>query len=213
MENKVYSISYAKNPAITVHVTPGHFTTSNAHTNNFLDVNVLKSNVMLAQDTARELAIPYLSSTLVDTIVCIERMDIIGAYLAQELLRDGTSVINSGNTINVLSPMTNAYGNLVFPSNMISCISGKNILLLVASISSGRALSRVIECVAYYGGSLCGISALYLASASSESVINALFTSEDIPGYKLYQTQECEMCKNGIKLDGIISSEGYTKIE
>ncbi|MDR0320041.1 MAG: hypothetical protein LBI28_00920 [Treponema sp.] len=214
METQSFSISLPKNPSITVNLIPGHFTTNNAHTNNYLDVSVLKSNTAVARDVAREIAIPYLSTTLVDTIVCMEKMEVIGAYLAQELVQEGTSVINTGNIIHVISPLSNAYGNLVFPDSVTGRISGKNVLLLIATISSGRTLNGAMECIAYYGGKLAGISALYLASnVSVGAEIHPLFTSEDMPGYKLFPTSECQMCKSGQKLDAIISSEGYTRIE
>ncbi|MCL2764887.1 MAG: hypothetical protein FWD40_06360 [Treponema sp.] len=214
MEENVFSVSLAKNPLIAINITPGHFTTNNAHTNSFLDVSTLKSDTAVARDVARELAIPYLSSTPVDTIVCMEKMEVIGAYLAQELVQEGTSGINSGNSIHVVSPINNAYGKLVFPGNVAKWINGKNILLLVATISSGRTLNIALECISYYGGNLAGISALYRALDINASLsVHTLFTSEDIPDYKLFTTNECEMCRNGQKLDAIISSEGYTKIE
>ncbi|MCL2180476.1 MAG: hypothetical protein FWB83_05050 [Treponema sp.] len=213
METNALSISLTKNPIITVKIIPGHFTTSNLHTNSYLDVSGLKSNAAVARDVAREMVIPYLS-TSVDTIVCMEKMEVIGAYIAQELVQDRTSVVNTENKIHVVSPLNNMYGNLVFPSNMIELISGKNVLLLIATISSGKTLKSVLECLAYYGGKLAGVSAVYLASdVMSGLQIHSLFTSDDIPGYKLFNVGDCEMCKSGQKLDAIISSEGYTKIE
>jgi len=213
METNVFNVSLAKNPAITINITPGHFTTNNAHTNNYLDVSNLKSNTVIAKDVAQEFAIPYISNTFVDTIVCMEKMEVIGAYLAQSLSQDGNSV-STGNKIYVVSPISNAYGNLIFPTSVVEWIAGKSVLLLMASISSGRTLSGGIECINYYGGKLVGVSALYLASnVRSDMTIYPLFTSEDIPGYKLYSTNECELCKKGVKLDAIISSEGYTKLQ
>jgi len=214
MEDKVFSVSLAKNPIIAVNVTAGHFTTNNKHTNHYLDFSALKSDTTVARDVAREITIPYLSSTLIDTIVCMEKMEVVGAYVAQELVQDGTSVINTGNSIHVVSPISNAYGKLVFPDSTTKWINGKNILLLVATVSSGRSLNIALECINYYGGKLAGVSSLYRASdIQLELEIHSLFTSEDIPDYKLFTTNECEMCKNGQKLDAIISSEGYTKID
>jgi len=214
MENDTFSVSHAKNPIIAINVISGHFTTSNLHTNNYLDFSALKSNSVVARDIAREMAISYLSTTLVDTIVCMERTEVIGAYLAQELQLEGPSVINTGKAIHVVSPINNAYGNLTFPSNQTEIITGKNILLLVATVSSGRSLNRILECLSYYNGNLAGISALFMATpVRTPHKVNALFTSDDIPGYKLYEPGECEICKNTKKLDAIIRSEGYTKIE
>ena len=213
MEDKTFSVQLLKNPLISVQVIPGHFTTGNVHISHYLDVSSLKSNVSIARDVARELALPYLSSTLVDTIVCMEKTEVIGAYLAQELLQAGASVMNSGREIRVLTPLSNINGNLVFPNSVVQWIDNQNVILIVASISSGRTLSSALECLAYYGGKIVGISALFMAlNDKLEQKINALFTSQDIPDYKLSNAGQCEMCKAGLKLDAMISSEGYTKI-
>ncbi|MDR1566701.1 MAG: hypothetical protein LBS48_05400 [Treponema sp.] len=58
MEKNVFSISLVKNPVISIKVIPGHFTTSNAHSNYYLDVSDLKADALVARDVARELAIP-----------------------------------------------------------------------------------------------------------------------------------------------------------
>ena len=213
METRAFNISLEKNALISIKVIPGHFTTVNAHTNNYLDVSRLKSNSLVARDVARELAIPYRSSVLVDTIVCMEGTEVIGAYMAEELLQEGTSVINEGGEIYVVTPLHNISGKLIFNDSVIEWITGKNIILLVASISSGQTIKSAMECLSYYGGRLAGISALFISSHDRlEQKINALFSSDDIPGYKLFSAAECEMCKAGLKLDAIISSEGYTKI-
>jgi len=143
----------------------------------------------------------------------MERTEVIGACLAEELLQHGVSVINSGSEIHIVKPMNNVNGNLIFQDNMTQWVANKNIILLVASISSGRTVANAVECIGYYGGRLSGISALFMASHDKlKQEVHTLFTSDDIPGYKLFNTAECEMCKAGIKLDAIISSDGYTKI-
>ena len=212
METKAFSVSLDKNPEIAINVIPGHFTTSNAHTNYFLDVWELKSKASLARDVARELAAPYLASTPIDTIVCMERTVVLGAYIAEELLREGAAVMNTGGNIHVISPLSNINGNLIFQDNAIEWIRNKNVLLLVASITSGTTIRITQECITYYGGRVAGISALFFSSENPENDVNALFTSKDIPGYKVFSTVDCEMCKAGQKLDAIISSEGYTII-
>jgi len=214
METNSYSISLVKNPKIAIQIVQGHFSTSNKHSNSYLDFCQLKCNTIIARDVAKELAIPYLSNTPIDTIVCIEKTAVIGAYLAEELTQDGTSVINSGGDIHVISPISNTYGNWVFPSNRAEWITGKNVLVLIATVSSGRSLNTILECIDYYGGKLAGISALYRASHDPQRYpVNALFSSDDVPGYQLFSPGECTMCKNGQKLDAMVSSEGYTRIE
>ena len=213
MEKKSFTLSLAKNPLINMKVIPGHFTTSSSHMTHYLDVSCLKSNTLVARDVAREFVIPYISSTPVDAIVCMDRMEVIGAYLAEELTQGSTAAVNAGGEIFVAAPISNDMGSLSFQSSMINRIAGKNILLLAASISSSRTLDSAIDCISYYGGKIVGISALFMvAQASPEQNTHALFTSEDIPGYNAFSARNCEMCRLGKKLDALISSEGYTKI-
>ena len=213
MEDKAYNIPLAKNPIIKIKVIPGHFTTSTRHVNHYLDVSELKTNALIARDVAQQLAIPYLTSAPVDTIVCMERTEIIAAFFAQELLQPGTAVMNSGGEIHIVTPVNNVHGDMIFQDSVLPWITNKNVLLLVASVSSARAVHIGMDCIAYYGGRLAGISALFVASPEKQKEnINTLFTSDDIPGYKLFETVECEMCKTGQKLDALISSDGYTRI-
>jgi len=211
MENKSFSIELEKNPKISIKVIPGHFSASNTHSNHYLDVSRLKSNAQVAQDVARELAVPYLTSTIVDAVVCMDRTTVVGAFLAEELFMHGIMVINAGSEIHVFAPMSNVNGKLVFHDSMLDRILNKNVVLLVASISSGRTLNTAMECLDYYGANLVGVSALFLGSLHKpQREINALFTSEDIPDYKLFSPDKCEMCKSGQKLDAMVTSEGYT---
>ena len=213
MEGKAFNIVLEKNPIISIRVIPGHFTTTNIHVNYYLDVSTLKSNALVARDVGRELAIPYLSSTLVDTIVCMENTKVIGAYLAEELLGEGTAVMNSGGDIHVVTPMQSDGGKLVFYDSEVEWITNKNILLLTATVSSGKTLKSALDCLSFYDGRIAGISALFMLSVDDPTHnIHTLFSAEDIPGYKLSEFDNCGMCMTGQKLDAIISSEGFTKI-
>lgn len=214
MENKTFTVPLIKNPIIKMNVIPGHFSTSQFHISHFLDLYDLKTNATLARDVAVELAMPYLTSTLVDTIVCMEGTEVIGAYLAEELLQEGTSVINSGKEIHVVTPMSNINRKLMFQTNMQELILNRSIILLVSSISSGTTVNSALECLSYYGGNVVGISALFNAYQDApEQEIYSMFTSEDIPGYRIFSPGKCDMCKDGHKLDALIIHDGYTKIQ
>jgi len=213
MEGKAFNVSLEKNPAISIRVIPGHFTTSSAHISHYLDVTRLKSNARAAKFAAKELAATYISSTFIETIVCMENTDVIGAFLAAELLKDGAPVINSGGDINIITPMSNVSGKLIFHDSELELIRDKNIFLLLATVSSGRTLDSALECLGYYGGKIAGVSTLFLALNNElRRDVHALFTSDDIEGYTISDHTACPMCKAGVKLDAIISSEGYTKI-
>jgi len=163
MENKAYTVSLEKNPVISMKVVPGHFTTSHFHISHYLDVSDLKTNATAARDVARELSIPYLANTLVDSIICMKETEVIGAYMAEELLQAGTSVINSNNEIHVLKPRNSVSGKLIFENNLQEWIFNRNIILLVDTISSGRTIQSAMDCLSYYGGLVVGISAIFHA--------------------------------------------------
>ena len=193
-----------------MNVIPGHFTTSRAHISHYLDVSTLKSDALVARDVARELAIPYLSTTLIETIVCMERTEVIGAYLAEELLQAGGGIMNEGSDIFVVTPISNNIGNFSFQSSMIKKVRDKHTLLITATISSGRTLDAALDCLSYYGARVVGISALFtLPSKIDEYDIHTLFSKDDIPGYALFGSRDCDMCRDGLPLDALISSEGY----
>ncbi len=94
-----FNVSLERNPIITMKAIPGHFTTNHFHMTHYLDLEKMKKNALIARDVAVELANPYLSTTIVDTIICLEGTEVIGAYLAEELMKDGRNVVNSGKEI------------------------------------------------------------------------------------------------------------------
>ena len=216
VEQEAYVISLEKDPIIKIRVVPGHFATVSSHTNSYLDMSGLKNKSLEARDVARELALPYLSSASVETIVCIERTQIIAAYLAEELADSGL-VVNSNNDINILTPISNINGQWIFQDNVLDMIADKDIVLLVPTISSGRTVQNVMNCINYYGGNLVGISVLFLISGINLSeevkkILHPLFTTEDAPDFRTYEVGECEMCRAGQKLDALINSEGYRSL-
>jgi orotate phosphoribosyltransferase len=212
MENKSFRITLAGDPKIYMNVTPGHFTTSNNHLSHYIDLSEMKTNVLVAEDVAKKLAEAYPHGTPIDTVVCMEGTEIIGAYLAEELLRNGIAASNSGD-IHVLTPISTQYMNLVFAGSSVDWIRDKYILLLVASINGGRTVKSALECLAYYGGIVSKTAALFLASGDEQwGGVNALFTADDITGYTLASPGECKLCNAGLKLDAIVSSAGYTII-
>ncbi|NLK39811.1 MAG: hypothetical protein GX303_06175 [Clostridiales bacterium] len=213
MKKKAFTISLTGNPVINMNVIPGHFTTSHFHLSHYLDLFDLKSNAAIARNVAVELAVPYIHSTPVDTIVCMEGTEIIGAYLAEELRQSGRSVINSEREIHVVSPIYSVDKKLIFHSNVQEKIKNKNVLLLVSSISSGATIKSALECLSYYCGIVVGKSALFNAYPDQfKKEIHSLFTNKDIPNYQMYRPDECHLCSNGYPLDALIISDGYTKM-
>ena len=76
---------------IQLKMIPGHFVTSQSHITHYLDLTTMKSRCAEAQRIASALAANYEASIPVDTIVCMDGLEVIGAYLAEELTRPSTS--------------------------------------------------------------------------------------------------------------------------
>lgn len=99
----------------------------------------------------------------IDTIVCLDGCEVIGAFLASELSRAGVLSTNAHKTIYVVTPEFNSNGQMIFRDNLKPEIYGKNVLLLLASATTGKTVRNSIECIEYYGGILQGISAIFSA--------------------------------------------------
>ena len=212
MDNKFFTVSSEQNAKITVQVTAGHFATDSSHRNHYIDISELKSSSVAARGAARQLAAPYLSQTLVDVIVYTDGTGILAAYLADELQQSGPGVMNEGGEIHLLTPIPSSRGRFIFQENMQEKIAEKNAVLMVASVTEGATVSRVLECLEYYRCKIAGISAVFSTAPEIDGIkVHSLFTHNDIPDYHFYLPSECRMCREGLKLDAYMNSEGYTK--
>ena len=143
----------------------------------------------------------------------MEGTEVIGAYLADKLTRNGILSMNAHKTIYVVSPEIGTGGQMVFRDNNEFMIRGKNVLLLVTSASTGGTIFQSAECIEYYGGTIAGISAIFSATPKvGPYEINSIFTAEDVPGYGSYKMRECPCCQKKQKLDAIVNAYGYSKI-
>jgi len=213
MEDNVITVVSQKNPKLTVQVASGHFATSSAHRSHYIDIFELMSSATAARVAARELAVPYLTSTRVDVIVYMDGTEILAAYLADQLLQAGLGVMNEGEEIHLVTPMHGSDGHFIFHQSVREKIRDKNVVLMVASMSTGATAEQVVECLNYYGCKLVGISAVFSAFPQvGGRDVYSLFDCKDIPDYHFYSLSECVMCKEGKKIDAIINSEGYTKL-
>lgn len=213
METREIKIPAKVNSNIALRVVPGHFATNHSHINYYVDMTFLKARKSEAEAAARILARYYNTNTYIDTIVCMDGCEIIGAYLADELTRNGIMSMNTHHTIYVVSPEIHSGGQLIFRDNMQCMIRDKHVLLVLATATTGLTVRRAVECINYYGGIMEGAAALFSAADEVEGVkIRSLFSSEDIPDYMTYPFHECPMCKEHKKLDAIVNNYGYSKL-
>lgn len=211
MEQRMIKLHSTRAP-VALRVFPGHFATSHSHINYYIDITTLKTRQSEAAEVAKHLVSMYHASTVVDTIVCVDGTEVIGAYLAEELSRAGFSSINAHQTIYIITP-EQAGSQMIFRDNLQPMLAGKHVLLLMATVTTGKTVARACECVEYYGGIVQGAAAVFSAVQEAEGLeINALFRKEDIPDYQTFGHHECPYCKAGAKLEAIVNSYGYSKL-
>lgn len=207
---KIYS-SY--NNKVSINVIPGHFATNHSHITHYIDMSVLKTRQSMARAAAKSIANEYVSSTVVDTIVCMDGTEVIGSYLAEELTDSGIMSINQHKAMYVVTPEFNSVGQMIFRDNLQPMIKGKHVLFLLASATTGRTIERSLECLSYYGGIIAGISAIFSANeVIADQKIHTLFHINDIPEYKTYPHNACPYCQAGQKIEAIVNSYGYSKL-
>lgn len=153
------------------------------------------------------------TSIPIDTIVCMDGLEVVGAYLAEDLSRAGVLSMNAHQTIYVTSPEYNSVGQMIFRDNVQMMIGGKNVLILTGSVTTGETLHRAIDSILYYGGKIRGIAAIFSAvSKIADMPIHSIFQQKDIPDYGTFKSQDCPLCRNHQKIDAIVSSYGYSKL-
>ena len=212
MENRLVEITAKSNGDVKLGLIPGHFATNHSHVNYFVDMTSIKTQYRAAREAARELAKFYASSVNLDTILCFEGTEMIGAFLARELCLHGGGM-NDGDDIAVISPETNMNNQMIFRDNLQKKIYNKDILLLMSSVSTGKSIDRCVDCLRYYSGKLVGVAALFSAINEFNGVrIDSVFTMDDLPEYKSFLPSECPQCADGVKVDAIVNSYGYSKI-
>ena len=198
---------------IILNVHTGHFATGHSHINYYIDVTAQKFCLAEARKVALELAREYKASTLIDTILCLDGTEVIGACMASEMTKSGYMNINENQDMNVLTPERTVGSQLIFRENTAPMVTGKNVLILMASVSTGYTAKSAVETIAYYGGRAVGIASIFATVDTIEGLpVTCLFDPNDLSGYTSYEAAACPMCKAGRKLDAIVNSFGYSKL-
>ena len=194
-------------------VAHGHFATNPSHINYYVDITYQKTRLSEARDSAEQLVAKYISDTEVDTILCLDGTAVLGTCLAEELTKSGYRTVNAHQTIYILQPEYNANSQIIFRDNNQNMIRGKHVLVLMASVTTGFTARRSIEAIQYYGGYVTGIASIYSAVDEVAGYpVNSVYTIKDLPGYASYDYRECPYCKQGIKIDALVNSFGYSQL-
>lgn len=206
-------IDYAKNKDVVLRYVPGHFITPNSHVNYYMDLSDMKARQREARATGEELAELYLASDVIDTILCLNGMEVVGSYLANKLTKAGIISANSHKTMYITSPEYNTSGQMMFRENIVHMVKGKKVLVLIDAATTGGTLKSALGTLKFYGGSVVGIAAIYsVAKAIDGFEIRSLYSLRDLPDYASFTAEDCPLCKAGAPVDAICNGFGYSTL-
>lgn len=194
-----------------IHAIPGHFATSHSHINYYIDITSLKTRVREAKEIARVLCHKIGRLSYIDTIVCMDGTEIIGAFLAEEYEKGSFVSTNLHETIYVVEPELSS-NQILFRDNIRPCIDKKHVVLLSASTTTGKTIRRSLEGIRYYGGIVESVASVFSTVDKVDGMpVVTVFTAEDVPGYAAYTAEDCPFCKKGHKIEAMVNSFGYSK--
>lgn len=201
-----------KGKNLFLRVVKGHFMKSNGHMNYYIDVTKQKTKLSEALAVAEELAAHYSSTIPIDTILCLDEMQVVGTCMAQKLTSTGFMNVNSNQAIYILTPEKISAGRFIFREETVPVIAGKNVLILTSSVATGRTTSVAMEAINYYGGRVVGIASIYSAVSECGGVpVHSAFDANDLEGYYCVPPHECPLCKEGRDVDGVVNSYGFSR--
>ena len=188
-----------KRKNLYLRVARGHFATTNCHSNYYIDVAAQKSRVSEAKAVAEELSSYFYSTTIVDTVLCLDGTEVVGAFLADYLAKGDFISMNSHKSIYVVTPENTNSSQLLFRDNIIPMIAGKNVLIMAVSVASGKTVEAAVEAIGYYGGKVSGIASIFSTAENCAGYpVRSVFNPNDLPDYHCYPTNECP-CANKVK--------------
>lgn len=198
---------------VPLRIARGHFATNHSHINYYIDITYQKTRLSEAKDSAHELVSHFINNTPVDTVLCLDGTAVLGTCVADELTKTGFCTMNQHQTIYVLEPEYNANSQIILRDNVKSMITGKHVLVLMASVTTGFTAKRSIEAIEYYGGHVAGVAAIYRAVDEVAGYpVRSVYSVEDLPDYESYDYHDCPYCKKGQKLDALVNSFGYSSL-
>ena len=213
MESRMVKFYSKESNMVAIHAIPGHFATSHSHINYYIDITSLKTRIQEAKEVARVLHQKIGRVSYVDTIVCMDGTEVIGAFLAEEFEKEDMASTNRPETIYVVSPEMNSNNQLLFRDNIKPSIAGKHVILLSASTTTGKTIHRSLEGIRYYGGVIEAVASVFSTVSEMDGfAVHSVFHAEDLPGYAAYSADDCPFCKKGIKLDAVVNGFGYSKL-
>lgn len=201
-----------RNGSLPLRLARGHFATSHSHINYYLDVTMTKHRLSEAKEAASALCSKFKTTTIIDTILCLDGTELIGACMASELTQSGYINMNAHRTIYVVTPEHTSGSQLFFRDNVAPMIAGKHVLVLAASTVTGYTVQAAVEAIRYYGGYPEGICSIFTCvdECAGFPIVSIYSKKEHLEDYESHPSTECPLCKAGVKLDAMVNSFGIS---
>lgn len=213
MNDRIVKFVSRESNKLVLHAVPGHFATSHSHINYYVDVTSIKTRASEAKEAAKVLESKLNKAKYIDTIVCLDGTEVIGAFLSEEIEKAGILSTNRHETVYVVSPEVNNNNQMIFRDNNKGAITGKHVLLLLATTTTGETIRRCLECIQYYGGTVEGIASIFSTVDEVEGLqVKALFNQEVVLNYEAYSPHDCPFCKKGHRIEAMVNGFGYSKL-
>ena len=165
------------NDKLALKVTKGHFSSDRFHINYYIDMTTLKMRQEEAEQVAKSMVKRYVnrvdlsgligvgaeelkhyskafaSKTPIDTIICMDGCEVIGAYVAKELSELGVTTTNIHKTTYIVTPEFDSAGQMVVRDNIKHMLKDKHVLVVLATAMSGRTILKSIPTPAFWKAS------------------------------------------------------------
>jgi orotate phosphoribosyltransferase len=82
--------------------------------------------------------------------------------------------LNFNDSVYVVTPETTSNNLFLFRDNIAPMITGKNVMVLALSVSSGKTIKSAIEAVNYYGGTVSAIASIFSTEKECQEFCNRL---------------------------------------
>ena len=213
MEERLVKFYSRESNVLALHAIPGHFATSNSHINFYVDVTSIKARINEAEEAARTMVHKFKHLNYVDTIVCMDGTEVIGAFLAKEFEKEHVSSTNHHETVYVISPEQSRDNQMIFRDNTKYMIAGKHIILLLATTTTGQTIRRSLDGIQYYGGIIEGIGSIFSTVKDVNGIeVESLFDGNNVIGYQAFPKADCPFCKQGTRIEAVVNGFGYSKL-
>ena len=200
-----------KKYGLSLRVCKGHFATNHSHINYYIDVTAQKFRLNEAKAVARELTAEYKFRGAVDTILCLDGTEVIGACMASDMMKSNVLTSNEHGSLYVVTPEHSTGSQLIFRENTVPMISGKHVLILLASVTTGYTAEAAMQAIRYYGGEVVGIASIFASVKECSGIpVTHIFDTGDLSDYSSWDAKDCPLCQQGQKLDALVNSYGYS---